>query len=290
MANLRGGSYEKQVKDAFHRIEAFGVKRYGSSDHLTHSDALASKRDMFLNDIKEFAEKNSFSAKLNLLIGNETVMNQFFDKRIEDLSVGTAENYLRGFSSMIEGLREKNVTISANINKDYFDNKVANAKLYLKDKEMRVDRSIDNTEQVVDALYEKSFQSGVVAQVLNELGIRISEAYELISNYQKYFKDSLVQGLVGKGNHLYIAKEISNSLQHKISLVDKLQKQDTFRKHLNDVTDNKHKPHDFRFTVASRIFNEKLANGIDYAKALKEVSQELNHSRAEMTNYYLSRA
>ncbi len=115
MANLKGGSYPKQAKDGFHRVEAFGVKRYGSDGHLTHSDAIAAKRDMFFRDIVAFAEENKFSAKLNILMGNETVMNKFFDNRIKDLSVGTAENYLRGFSSLLDGLREKNVTINNTI-------------------------------------------------------------------------------------------------------------------------------------------------------------------------------
>ena len=38
MANLKGGTFEKQIKDAFHRLEAFGVGRVGKNDNLTHSD------------------------------------------------------------------------------------------------------------------------------------------------------------------------------------------------------------------------------------------------------------
>jgi hypothetical protein len=290
MANLRGGSYQKQAKDGFHRVEAFGVKRHGSDDHLTHSDAIAAKRDMFFRDIVAFAEENKFSAKLNVLMGNQTVMDKFFNNRIKDLSSGTAENYLRGFSSLIEGLREKNVTIDDTISKDYFDKKVAYAKVILKDNETRMDRAIYNPQQVIKDLYEKSFSSGVVAEVLNQLGIRISEAYELISNYQKYYKDGSVEGLVGKGNHIYLAKTISTALLNKIQKVEKLQEQNTFRNHLKAVTEGEHKPHDFRFTFANQLFNKKLAAGVEYKTAMREVSKELNHSRAEMTNYYLSRA
>ncbi len=43
MANLKGGTFEKQIKDAFHRLEAFGVGRVGKNDNLTHSDKLAEK-------------------------------------------------------------------------------------------------------------------------------------------------------------------------------------------------------------------------------------------------------
>ncbi len=176
------------------------------------------------------------------------------------------------------------------ISKDYFDKKIAEAKVILKDNPTRMDRAIDNPQQVIKDLYEKSFQSGVVAEVLNELGVRISEAYELISNYQKYYKDGSIEGLVGKGNHIYLAKNISTALLNKIQKVEKLQEQNTFRNHLKSVSNGEHKAHDFRFTFANKLFNEKLAAGVEYKTAMLEVSKELNHSRAEMTNYYLSRA
>ena len=54
MANLKGGNFEKQIKDAFHRLEAFGVGRVGKNDNLTHSDKLAEKREMYLTDVSKF--------------------------------------------------------------------------------------------------------------------------------------------------------------------------------------------------------------------------------------------
>ena len=54
MANLKGGSFEKQIKDAFHRLEAFGVGRVDKNDNLTHSDKLAEKREMYLKDISDY--------------------------------------------------------------------------------------------------------------------------------------------------------------------------------------------------------------------------------------------
>ena len=290
MANLRGGTYEKQVKNAFHRLAAFGEKRYGNDDHLTHSNGLAIKREMFLNDFKTFVEKESFSAKLNQLMGNETVMNHFFEERLGKVSRSTAENYLRGFSSMITGLREKNVTISETIDKAFFDTKVKWAKEHLPKTTKDEGRAIENSQKVISDLYERNFVSGVIAEVLDTLGIRIAEAYALISNPSLYIRDGEVIGLVGKGNHIYIPKTISASLTDKITRVEKLPAENTFRRHLKMVTDGKHVPHDFRFTVANRLFHQKLSEGIPYQQATKEVSIELNHSREEMTHYYLSRA
>jgi hypothetical protein len=43
MANLKGGTYEKQIRNAFHRLESFKIKRHGTNSHKTHSIELAKK-------------------------------------------------------------------------------------------------------------------------------------------------------------------------------------------------------------------------------------------------------
>ena len=57
MGNLRGSTFEKQIKNAMHRLDARGTKRYGTNSRLTHSNALYSKREMYLKDFAKFAEK-----------------------------------------------------------------------------------------------------------------------------------------------------------------------------------------------------------------------------------------
>jgi hypothetical protein len=47
--------------------------------------------------------------------------------------------------------------------------------------------------------------------------------------------------------------------------------------------------HDFRVTYAKDLLESKLEQGISYKEALKEVSQEINHHRPEMTEYYLAK-
>ena len=60
MANLKGGNFQKQIKDAFHRLEAFGVGRVGKNDNLTHSHKLAEKRLMLrINALKFKFGKNA---------------------------------------------------------------------------------------------------------------------------------------------------------------------------------------------------------------------------------------
>ena len=47
--------------------------------------------------------------------------------------------------------------------------------------------------------------------------------------------------------------------------------------------------HDFRFTAARDKFEEKIKNGIAEKEAKLQISQELNHKREAITDYYLKR-
>lgn len=85
MANLKGGSFEKQIKDAFHRLEAFGVGRVDKNDNLTHSDKLAEKREMYLKDISDYFTSQNLNDKLNTLLTKDN-LDKFFNQRLEDLS------------------------------------------------------------------------------------------------------------------------------------------------------------------------------------------------------------
>lgn len=283
MANLRGSTYEKQIKDAFHRVEAFGVSRHGKVDHLTHSDAVATKRDMYLRDYKDYADFQGFSEKLNTTMTNDNVKD-FLEIRLEGLAVKTQEDYARGFSSMLQGLEEKNIAIGAN--KEVFNTFVRDVKENGPGAEPDRHRAIENVDKVIAEIYDRSYESGVVADIQNQLGVRAAEAIELAQNYSKYIHDGVVEGLIGKGNHVYEQKAISEELIAKIEKVQEVPSYRTYSNHLpTDITS-----HDFKYTYAEKEFEERLDKGMEYHQALKEVSQELNHSREEMTKYYLNRA
>lgn len=285
MANLKGGTFEKQIKDAFHRLESFGVGRVGKNDNLTHSDKLAEKREMYLRDIKNYFQSNNQEGKLNSLLTKEN-LDKFFDERLENLSATSQENYLRGISSMLKGLEQKNIHIPIHIeDKNYFDDKVAQ----IKDQAKIVieNRYIDNVDSVISNLYEDRAITGLIAQVQYELSIRQSEAFELIKNPSLYIDNGIVSNLIGKGNHIYEPKSIPFELEQKIlnnteNLIDK----STYYKDLQkyDISS-----HDFRFTAARDNFEEKVNNGISEKEAKLQVSSELNHKREAITNYYLER-
>ena len=285
MANLKGGNFEKQMKDAFHRLEAFGVGRVGKSDNLTHSDKLAQKREMYLRDITSFFKSKNLNDKLNTLFTKQNLDN-FFNKRLENLSSKTKENYLRGFSSMLQGLEQQNIYIPLHLeDKSFFDDRV---KIVKSGADIIIEnRYINNVNDVIKNLYEDRYISGLIAEIQYELSIRQSEAFELVKNPYKYLDSGYVVDLVGKGNHKYMAKEISFELEQKLlnnsyDLIDK-------STYYQDLQAYNISSHDFRFTAARDKFEDMLKSGISEKEAKLKVSEELNHKREAITDYYLKR-
>ena len=283
MANLKGSTFEKQSKDLFHRLESFSVSRHGKDDHQTHSDKVAEKREMYTRDIISYFQENEIEGKLNQLLTQDNI-NNFFNERFENLSIKTQEDYIRGFSSMLKGLEEKNISIP--ITYDYFDNRVKELKQDQPDKIIE-NRYIENVHSVIDNLYIDRYTSGLIADIQNELGIRVSESFELASNPDKYIDNGIVGNLVGKGNHIYEQKDISLQLTQKIlNNQEPLPDKTTYYRDLQKYNISSH---DFRFTYARDKYQELTNNGVSQEEAKKEVSQNLNHARLSISDYYLAR-
>jgi hypothetical protein len=286
MASLKGKLLKSQIKDAFHRLEAFGKGRVGKDDHLTHSSKLAEKREMYLRDISNYMERNELDGKLNVLMNQEN-LNGFFTQRLEDLATKSQEDYLRGFSSMLQGLESQNIFIPVHIeNSTYFDDMVAHIKQDQPD-EIIENRYIENAPMMINVLYEDRYISGLIADTQYSLGIRQAEAFELISSPEKYIDDGIVSDLIGKGNHMYEPKQIPFELEQKIlnyegDLIDK----STYYRDLHKYNLSSH---DFRFTHARDSYEDKIQNGLTETQAKLEISSSLSHKREEITDYYLIR-
>ena len=285
MANLKGGNFQKQIKDAFHRLEAFGIGRVGKNDNLTHSDKLAEKRNMYLKDITNDFTSQNLNDKLNTLFTKDN-LDKFFNDRFENLSIKTQENYIRGFSSMLKGLEQQNIYIPLHYeDKDFFNDRV---KIIKNQAEIIIEnRYIDNVENVISNLYEDRAISGLIAQCQYDLSIRQEEAFELVSNPLKYIENGYIENLVGKGNHIYEPKEISLELEQKLlNNQEELISKSTYYYDLQkyDISS-----HDFRFTSARDKFEEKVNSGISEKEAKLQISSELNHKREAITDYYLKR-
>lgn len=288
MANLRGKSLYKQVRNAFFRLEAFRESRQGKEDHLTHSLALAKKRMQALKSFAKFLENRNYEGKLNVAIRKE-LMDEYFEERLKRVSKVTAEDILRLWSSMLQGLEEKNININLDI-EGYFDHKVEFIKDTYEDAPIKMKRAPKKIEKLLKTIYEIRYESGLIAEVQATFGFRISEAFELLNNPTKYIIKNQIVNIKGKGNHVYENKSITNELITKIDLITKLPCQNTYRKHVKKAIKENHIPHDFRYLFAKNSFEVKLSNGVAYEEALMLVSKEINHNRGEMTDYYLKRA
>lgn len=164
------------------RMEKFGVSKHNTDSKGIHSEAVFKKREMYLNDFKKFAENNNLTGKLNTLMTNENIIN-FLNNRLENLSANTSENLLRGFSAMVEDLRDSN-NIDISVDKNIFSEKVLEAKNN-DNTVVRMNRAVDNPNTIINNLYDKHYHSGVIADTQLELGLRLSEAIELTSKFRQ---------------------------------------------------------------------------------------------------------
>lgn len=290
MSNLKGASFDKQIRDARSRLNAIGQKRYLKEDHLTHSVELAKKRVQYLQDFRQFIEQKGIKeGKLNTYMTQENV-TQFLTQRIANLSPKSRLDYITGFSSLLEGLREQNVTLPIQNPSEALKSLRIEARGIFREQSYKTGREIKDLSTKLEQLQTIRYGSYIVARTQTELGIRVSEAYELIKNFDKYYNkaESVVEGLKGKGNHIYSPKQISPNLAKEIKRVKEIPSYSTYMRDLKSV--GIERSHDFRVTYAKQEFIEKLEQGKEYKEALREVSEEINHHREEMTSYYLKRA
>jgi len=187
---------------------------------------------------------------------------------------------------MLTGLKESNVSVSCD--KSVFDNKVVEIKATATP-DTRTGLSVDNATEKIEELYTKRFETGVLSEVMKDLGVRISESYEIVQNFEAHYNptNGTIENLVGKGNHSYEPKSISSELIEKIKSCETLPSQNTYRNDLKEV--GIENPHQWRYTYAKAEFEAKIENGVEYHQALREISEGLNHTRESMSLFYLDK-
>jgi len=289
MGNLRGSSFEKQIKNALARLDARGTKRFGTDSRKTHSNALMKKREMYLKDFAKFAERKGLEGKLNKLMTQENII-EFMNERLSELSPKSALDYTSGFNSMLHGLEQTRVTIDKsvhNIIQQYTSD--YRAEFNTTKGEFETGRAIDNTGAFISFLEQIRESSSVIAELQLQTGLRVSEALEVARNFNNYYNptNSSLEGIIGKGGQEYDIKPISQELAYKISNLEQVPSYSTY---YNDLKELDHKPHDLRISYAVNHYNELKEQGYSHKEALKLTSKELNHHREAITLYYLSRA
>jgi integrase len=289
MGNLKGGNFNKQIKNALIRLDARGEKRYGTDSRRTHSNALAKKREMYLKDFKEYLEKKGITeGKLNTLV-TESNITEFLNNRLENLSPKTALDYVTGFSSMLKGLEQTRVNISREaygVLREYTSDYRAEFNA-VKDN-YETGRAIQDTQAFISNLQEIRESSATIAQLQLETGLRASEALEVAKNFSSYYNEqnSTLEGVIGKGGQEYPAKEISPELAHKLQ---NLQETPSYSSYYRDIANLEHKTHDLRITYTKELYESLKEQGYSHKEALKEVSTQINHHREAITLYYLAR-
>ena len=290
MANLKGSNFEKQVRNALIRMDQRGVKRHGTGSKLTHSNALYTKRTMYLQNFADFLQqKNITEGKLNTYLTNE-YLSEFFDNRLQDLNPKTGLDYITGFHSMLQGLQQTNVTINKNafsVTREYTQdyrsefNSVKNS--------FETGRAVNDIKGFLSDLEKVRESSSIVAELQLETGLRPNEALEVAKNFNDYYqpKNSEIMGVVGKGGQEYQPKIISEELAEKLSNLEKVPSYSSYYKDLKELGE---KPHNLRVTFAKNHYEELKKEGYSHSEALKKTSEQMNHHREAITNYYLARA
>ena len=255
-------------------MNAIGQRK--GSDNNAHSVKTLESRNAMLRDFANYAERNNLNSKLNEAMTTENISN-FFNERLDGLKASTAETYIRGFGATIESLQDNNISIEAR--KEDFNSLVNEIKAN-DQSVINQGRAITNPMEVINNLNDRNFSHSVVAEVQLNLGLRVSEAVEVVNNVDRYLneRNGTLEGIIGKGGREYIPKEISGELVAKIrdsEIVDK-------REYQRDLQEEGVKSHDFRYTYAKAKDEEGLSKA--------EISEQLNHTREDITNYYLRRA
>jgi vacuolar-type H+-ATPase subunit I/STV1 len=244
---------------------------------------------MYLKDFKNYAVNNNLTGKLNNLMTKEHVKN-FLENRLEKLSLKTKLDYVSGFNSMLKGLENTKVPIQEEtknflreIRTEYQNNFNAIRENF------QTNRSISNIEAFKSDLRAIREESEVIANLQLETGLRASEALEVVKNFSNYYNpdNNTLNGIIGKGGQEYYSKNISPILAEKITNLENIPSYSTYSRDIHELG---HKTHDLRITYAKEAYEEKIEAGYTEKEALKEVSEELNHHRENITVYYLKRA
>jgi len=286
MANLRGGNFEKQVKDAFFRLIKFNEPKQGVEDYYTHSVNLGKKREMYLKDFKKFAEKHNLSGKLNIWMGDMEIMLEFFKTRTADLSRKTTKDYISGWNTMIKGLRKANICIDKGADRaiDIMLFKIKEIPINKEKIDDPIDRAISRKielplEQLIENIAAINPTCAILAQLQLETGFRTGEVFEVIKNASKYIQNTKITKVRGQGGQYYPQKIISIDLSEKtqnlntknMPIPSQIIYGDALKKAVND---DKIVPTDLRYTFITNKLEEKLAQNMNYEQAVKEVKQE----------------
>lgn len=287
MANLKGSSFAKQIRDALIRLDARGTKRIGDArfDGLAHSHAVLEKRKQILEDFSRLFDIERVNEKLNLLMTPELI-SQFLLERTSGMALSSIENYIANFSALVKGLRYKNITIPEETDYEFFQK--------LKDQLGRPDPNVYQTgrymdENTVQTMLDRlPHRSRVVALIQYKLCFRASEALLITNSPEKYLVNLTIAGVKGKGGQVYPDKLVDSELAEMIRSALQISRS-TYYRDQRKALQGKNRPHDLRLSHICDLYDSLRDSGESHEQSMSKASKASNHHRSSVTGGYQAR-
>lgn len=287
MANLKGSTFEKQIRDALIRLDARGTKRIGNArfDGLAHSHSVLEKRKQILEDFARFLYGEGFSEKLNSSMIPK-IIAQFLQERTAMMALVTIENYIANFSALIKALRLKNITINENVDYEFFQRE--------KDKLGRPDPNAFQTgrymnEDAVQGMLNRlPHRSRVVAIIQYKLCFRASEALLITNNPDKHLLGLNISRVKGKGGQVYPEKTVNTDIADMIRSAIPISRS-TYYRDQRKALQGKNRPHDLRLSHICNLYDSLRNAGEPHEQSMLKASEASNHHRPSTTGGYQAR-
>ncbi len=285
MANLKGSDFQKQIRDARIRTDARGQKKADiQGKNFARSHNIVHARESQLQDFANFLQNQGINkGKLNQHMTSKNLEN-FFKERVSELAESSANTYISGFNGLLKGLKNANITI--NVNHDLVTkNFTKELQKNIKNQQIKTGRYISKSEfiQNIQKLPEKLQP---IARLQYQQGFRVAEALKIAKNPEKYIKNNKIVGVRGKGGRVYKPKTISPKLKNDLKKSIKISKSG-YQKAINRAFCKSN--HDLRLSFAKNKVDSLIKEGNSLLSSLRATAEELNHSRLEITRYYLNR-
>ena len=285
MANLKGSDFQKQIRDARIRTDARGQKKADiQGKNFARSHVIVQTRESQLQDFANFLQNQGISeGKLNQHMTSKNLEN-FFKERVSELAESSANTYISGFNGLLKGLQNANITI--NVNHDSIAKSCTKElQKNIKERPIKVGRYISKSE-FIQNIQKLPTHLQPMARLQYQQGFRIAEALKIAKNPEKYIKNNKIVGVQGKGGRTYKPKRISPQMKNDLKKSIKISKSG-YQKAINRAFNKSN--HDLRLSYAKNQVEQITKEGNSLLTALRSTAEELNHSRLEITRYYLDR-
>jgi len=156
---------------------------------------------------------------------------------------------------------------------------------------MQPGRAFRDPDRVISYLRDADFR--LAATIQREAGLRVSEVTHIRSSQLKGEGKIEVRGKGGKIRQAEIPRDTYQQLVARMKQSEEFRvNRDAYSSAViraSETAGDKGSSHSFRHRWVQERMQEKLSEGKTWERALAEVSEEIGHTRAEITQHYLGR-